>query len=241
MSLAIDVITFSVIAVFAVMAFMRGFLNAVVRLVGCVLAIALAMNYSLPLAKIIYQDYLGERVIDLVAQNIDSISLDDMDSFAEGIKEMSGQLPFGLSQAVSSEISSYSQLWYEAVVDGSKASISLAIAENIVEPVAVSLLRVMVFFVIFGVLMLLVNTLAAILKGVNHLPLIGGVNELLGAVFGAAQGCIYVFVAAALMWFLISAGGGSIGPVTAEVIDETTIFKLFYRSGPWVDVTMKMM
>lgn len=239
MSLVIDAITLAVIVVFALSSFRRGFLNAVVRLAGCILAVVLAMNYSLPLAKGFYQNYLSERVLNLVAQNIGSISLSDIDSFTEGLSQLSVQLPIGISQAVSSEIEAYSQLWYEAVMGESKAGISLAIAENVVAPVAVSLLRVMVFFVIFGMLMLLVNTLASILKGVNHLPLIGGINELLGAAFGAAQGCLYIFVAAALLWFLLSASGGSIGPITSKAIDETVVFRLFYQAGPWASSVYK--
>ena len=86
---------------------------------------------------------------------------------------------------------------------------------------------------LFTVLMLLVNTIAGLLKSVNFLPVIGSLNEILGGVLGAAQGLLYVFVFASLLWFIVSATGDGMGIISNSEIEKTFLFRWFYLAGPW--------
>ena len=87
------------------------------------------------------------------------------------------------------------------------------------------------------VFMIPVHIIAKLFIGVNHIPLIGPLNEVLGGMIGAAQGMLYMFVIASVVWFVLSASGGQIGPVTVDVVEDTILFKEFYNIGPWVEST----
>jgi hypothetical protein len=92
----------------------------------------------------------------------------------------------------------------------------------------------------FAGCMLLVNALAGLLRGVNKIPLLGTVNALLGGVFGALQGMLYVFVGASVLWLLLTASGGSLPFLTGETVEKTFLFKHFLLAGPWVDNALKL-
>ena len=50
---------------------------------------------------------------------------------------------------------------------------------------------------------------------------------------GAAQGLLYVFVFASLLWFIVSATGDGMGIISNSEIEKTFLFRWFYLAGPW--------
>ena len=66
----------------------------------------------------------------------------------------------------------------------------------------------------------------------NHLPLISGANHFLGALLGVLQGCLVLFLAAAVLGLLISLTGGWPG-VNSEVISQSYLFNIFYNIINW--------
>lgn len=240
MSWILDALTVGIIAAFAISSYRKGFLNTIVVLLGSLGAMFVSLTYSQPAAEVIYQQFFYEKISAMVAQHLGSFTAADAAAFAKSIEDLTGEMPAMLSSALQSQLGIYVGQWYQQLADSNAATVTAAITDTIIAPVAIGLLRVVVFFIMFSLLMMLVNTIAGLLKTVNHLPLIGVFNELLGGVLGAIQGMLYVFVISAVLWFLISASGGQFGPVSAEMIDQTVIFKHFYTAGPWVNSTIKL-
>lgn len=236
----LDALTVGVIVVFAISSYRKGFLNTVVVLLGSLGAMFVALTYSQPAAEIIYQQFFYDKISSVVAQHLGSFTAADAAAFAKNIEDMVGELPAVFSSALQSELGLYVGQWYQQLANSDAATVTTAITNTIIGPIAIGLLRVVAFFIIFSLLMMLVNIVAGLLKTVNHLPLIGLFNELLGGVLGAIQGMLYVFVISAGLWFLISASGGQFGPISAEMIDKTLIFKHFYTAGPWVNSAIKL-
>lgn len=231
----LDALTVVIIAVFALSSYRKGFLNAVVVLLGSLGALFVSLTYSQPVAELVYQQFFHEKIAAVVAQHMGSFTAADAAAFAQGIEDMAGELPAVFSSALGSQLGLYVGQWYEQLANSSAQEATAVIANAIVAPVAVGLLRVVVFFIMFSLLMLLVKTVAGLLKTVNYLPLIGTFNALLGGVLGAIQGMLYVFVVSAVLWFLISSSGGQFGPVSADIVGQTLLFKYFYTAGPWVN------
>ncbi len=236
----LDALTVGIIAAFAISSYRKGFLNTIVVLLGSLGAMFIALTYSEPAAEVLYQQFFYEKISAMVAQHLGSFTAADAAAFAKNIQDMAGELPAIFSSALQSELGVYVGQWYQQLANSDAATVTATITNTVIGPLAIGLLRVVVFFIMFSLLMMLVNTVAGLLKTVNHLPLIGPFNELLGGVLGAIQGMLYVFVISAALWFLISASGGQFGPVSTAMIEKTLVFKRFYMAGPWVNSAIKL-
>ncbi len=234
---AIDGITALIIVIFAVSAYRKGFLNTITMLFGTIASLIVSLTLSSPIARFVYDNCISEKVGEVVSRHMSGVTIGDMASFSRNMDSLINELPSVISGMLQSGFGLNIEKWYDKIAAASVEDIASAVEEIIVEPIAVGLLRVLTFFVLFLSLMLIVNIVAAFLKGVNHLPLIGTVNEVLGGVMGAVQGMLYVFVLAAVLWLMLSASGGEIGPVSEKAIDETLLFKHFYDIGPWAEMT----
>ena len=221
-----DILTVAIVLTFAAASYRKGFLHTVTRLVGSIGALLFSLVYSEPIARMIFDNYLRSSTLDLVAKNVGEFSQNG----AEGILD---ELPGWLSQSLEAALGSSAEAWYAQIQSSDAATLSAAITDTVIGPMATALVRVLVFFVLFTVLMLLVNTIAGLLKSVNFLPVIGSLNEILGGVLGAAQGLLYVFVFASLLWFIVSATGDGMGIISNSEIEKTFLFRWFYLAGPW--------
>ena len=230
-----------VIVLMACQAYKKGFLNTVVRFVGMVFSIVGSMMLSGPVAEFVFDNYLSQKIENAVNEHIGNMTEVDIESFVDTIENLSDSLPEFISNIFTSDSGMKIEQWYQNTVEGKSADIAASLMESIIEPLATGIIRSLTFIIIFTLLMLAVNIIAKIFIGVNRLPIIGPFNEVLGGVIGAAQGMIYMFVIASMLWFVLSASGGRIGPVTVEVIEDTLLFKEFYNIGPWVESTATLL
>ncbi len=228
-----DILTVAVILTFAASAYRKGFLHTITRLIGSVGAVLFAVAYSEPIANMVFERYLRGSLLETVAGQLGALSEQGADAFLEGLEEMLSGLPGWLYASVQPMLAPSAESWYAQLEQSDPAAVSVAITDSVLAPAAVGLLRVLAFFLLFSVLMLLVNTIAGLLKSVNALPLIGPLNEILGGLFGALQGMLYVFVFASLLWFVVAAVGDAGGILSAEQIERTWLFRWFYLAGPW--------
>ncbi len=237
MNWLLDGLTVAVIVLFTVSAYKKGFLNAVVRFLGTLIAFIFSMVASAPAAEFIFDNYLAESIASVVKTHMGSIKEVDVAAFADGMSELISDLPELFAKIMENGFGVHAEEWYALVSAETVSNMTDAVIENIIAPLATGLIRVLVFCVVFALLKFLVNALAALLIGVNKLPLIGSLNEVLGGVVGAAQGMLYMFIIASIVWLALFAAGGTLGPVSAETVSQTLLFKEFYNIGPWVQTT----
>ncbi|MEG2174959.1 MAG: CvpA family protein [Oscillospiraceae bacterium] len=229
---ALDAVTVVVVLISAVTAYRRGFLNSIVRLVGTLGSALLCMHYSDPAAEWIYGRFFEKRVLTAISENIDRFGQPGLEAFSKGLEGLMQHLPMGIRQALGLRLPQDLKLWYDKVW-GSASDFPLALADSVISPLAVSLLQAIIFCVLFALCSFAVGALARLLKGVNRVPLIGGVNAVLGGLLGIVQGLLYVFVLASLLWLLIAATGDTLTPITSGAIGQTVLFRHFLEIAPW--------
>lgn len=237
MNWILDGLTVAVIALFTISAYKKGFLNTVVRFVGTLVALVFSMVVSAPAAEFIFNNYLAESIVSVVKKHMGAVQDVDIAAFADGMSELISDLPEFFANIMEKGFGVHAEEWYSLVSAETVSSMTDAVIENIIAPLATGLIRVLVFCVVFALLKFLVNAVAALLIGVNKLPLIGSLNEVLGGVIGAAQGMLYMFIIASIVWLALFAAGGELGPVSADAVEKTLLFKEFYNIGPWVQTT----
>lgn len=104
---------------------------------------------------------------------------------------------------------------------GAVTDAAAALAHAIAEVVA----SVVIFIVAFLLILLVWFLLSRLLNLAARLPLIRGLNRLLGGVVGLAQGALLLFFAA---WILKLCGG----VFPADVVDSSTVLKFFMTANP---------
>ena len=101
------------------------------------------------------------------------------------------------------------------------ADVALSLARAVAEVVAGVLIFVVAFLVIFAGWFLLSHGLDLAAR----LPVIHGLNRLLGGLFGLGEGMLILFL---LAWVLRVMGG----IIPQDVVEQTTILRFFYTTNP---------
>ena len=238
-----DLVTVGFLLVMILLGWHRGLLSGLVRLVGRVASLVVALLLCTPLAQGVYTNFLEEPVVqyvdeqiidhfgvDVVADNLEEL----LDQFGDGeaivttIVEMMNTLPSQLLPDVQEETDAAQQV-VETLSDGS-ATLWESIAQVAVQPVVVTILQAVIFLLLFLVCTFVVGTLERILQKVNHLPVLGGFNGLGGGLLGAAEGVVWIFVGGMLASLVIAAAGES-SWLSNEILRETRLLSkiLFFQ------------
>lgn len=122
---------------------------------------------------------------------------------------------------------------------GTISQISSEIEEKLVRPAAVSLLRILCFFILFVIFMILVGLAATVIGRIFRLPLLRQTDGLLGGILGAVQGLVLVFVAVTVM-SLIAASSKTDDKITRAVMNNTKIVHSVEKINPMTDTLNSM-
>ena len=102
-------------------------------------------------------------------------------------------------------------------------------ANGTVRTLAVSLITVVVFLVIFLLAMLIVRLLIHAMRGVNRVPVLGGINRILGGVLGAGEAFLLCYVIGQLATVLVSFSKDQWSWVNTGVVEGTKLLSWFIQ------------
>ncbi len=169
----------------------------------------------------------------LIAAQVIAVQMQDtvlFDSFAEYVEIVGEIAPIffgGMAEDITnggiSELRSVIVIMLHFPVTASEAVIN-----GIVEPCVRIAVQTLAFIVIFSVVVIVINLLAKLLKFVNKIPVIGGLNSFCGGLVGIAEGMLSVFVVCLLVRLITILSGGNIMFFNNAAIDTTLFFKMFY-------------
>ena len=91
-----------------------------------------------------------------------------------------------------------------------------------------------IFLVACLVLRGIVRALASLLRGMNAVPLVGGLNRLLGLVLGLGIGAINCWVASVVIWLASSLAAGRVPILGAGVLNQTVLYQFFAGLNPFL-------
>lgn len=105
------------------------------------------------------------------------------------------------------------------------------IADAALRPLITNGITMVAFVVIFALLSIVANIVLGMLGIINHLPVIGKLNSLLGGAVGILQGLLIVWVLALLLRGLLNIYPDGVWKITQEIVDSTHLFKYFANPG----------
>ena len=209
-----------------------GFAKTVVSFFGIFIAIILAVSLSKPIANYAYTNFAQKPIENAIESSIGA-ELDkasESDPSAQelllGVEGAIEKLPEFINNSLKTEekqaeISDHIVKLYTTNV----SEFSHNITETVVKPILISILAVAVFVIVFLVVFIVCVILSKALKIVNKLPLLGGVNSLLGGIIGFLKGLIIVLIINYVIVSLTSSGTNIFGVITAETVHSSLIMK----------------
>ena len=215
-SLIYDLLFLAVFSFAAVKSWQKGFLAGLAELIGAVLGVGVAVWGSRTLAPGIYEKFLSdtvtEKVEDAVAQ-----SGGDIAAAVQGLDFLPDSLRTTLAKAIQTA--------------GGQLPEKVT---SLLEPVILPLVQVVLFVLLCVVVRWAFGLLIAVLRGINGVPLVGGVNQVLGLVLGLCTGALDCWLLALVLWFAASVTAGSLDWLNTAVLQRSIGYSFFGAFNPFL-------
>lgn len=211
-----DLIFLAVFAFAAVASWQKGFLASLTELIGAVLGVGIAVWASRTLAPPIYDQFVSgsvsEKVETALAQSGGDLAaaVQGMDFLPETVRETLAQLVQDAGNTLPDQIT------------------------TALEPVVLPFVQVLLFVVLCMVVRWGFRLLVGLLRHVNGIPLLGGVNRLFGLAMGLVTGALDCWLLALLLWFIASVTAGSLEFLTLNVLDQSVGYGIFGAFNPFL-------
>lgn len=217
----LDAIVVVIIAVTAIIGYRRGFIRAIIQLVGCIAAFVLALSLSNTVSSMVYDGMLrdglhekietawNETVVEGAAQTLTEQTeavLDTLPQFVQNALDTET-----ITQDIQSSVGN----------DQTGAAVADYLVEDLIRPVMVAIIRFVAFLILFAVLMLVIRLLEKLIKPFTKLPLVRQADGLLGAAVGLVKGVMFALVAVTVMQLI--ATGTTTGLFSQENLDNSMV------------------
>lgn len=200
----------------------KGFIAGILDLVGNFAALALAWIVSGKLSPAVFENFFKSGLITKTSALIQQEGSFSLEGLLQGL---AGLIPQNLLDSVSASA---------ADLLGSNApNIAEKAVEQIVAPLVIPLISVVVFFATYLICRLLITFLAAVLSNINRIPLVGGVNKMLGVVIGAVSGVIYAVLVLCLLWAIVSITNDSLPVINDGALSGSYLYSAFSTYNPF--------
>ena len=104
-----------------------------------------------------------------------------------------------------------------------------SVLDNIVKPIVLIPMRTVIFIILFIVISILLSFVIKSTSLINKIPLIGTLNEFLGAIMGLVHGVVIVFVVVIILNMIIALTENSLIFLNEATIDKSFVFSWIYN------------
>ncbi len=111
---------------------------------------------------------------------------------------------------------------------GDRNSTAETVEELLIAPAVKLLLKAIIWVAAMAILTVISGAIANAFKSLNKIPIIGPVNVLAGAIFGAAEGILIIYVAAQIVKLICIFTTDSLIFLNSSTVARTYVFRYFY-------------
>lgn len=188
-----DIIIVAVIVLFAAIGVKRGLAKTILNIAGLVLAAISAYYLSSFLSQLIYDAFLKQTVINNIQQIIEQNGIDyALSNCLEALPQwINGILSFIIG-IFGMSLNEYQN---QLVLSSDFSSSTSQAVENVLAPVVSSVFGMILLVILFILIFIIVKKLIKHISRVFNIPVVKQINQLLGGIFGLAEGLLIVFIA----------------------------------------------
>ena len=219
----IDIVVVALIAIMAIIGLVRGFAQSALSLIGSFVSIVLAVLIAKPFGALINaifgaNKFFSEKIAEVFFGFSDVFSTPlGADMTAAEAQSAASTAKGGIFDFL------YKYIFAEhGVAAGSTLGGAIG---DVVGPLATIVLAAIIAFILIRII---VAILSGFMKRLTEFRIIGGIDKVLGFIFGAAKAVVFVVFVSAMMSAL-TVVFPSINNVIRPILDDTKITKVVYE------------
>ncbi len=223
----IDILLILVLAFSIIFSVHKGFLKCVLSLICAVVALVAASTFNETASEWCYDNILSNIVVSNIEEKIEQdYGIESVESSVQAAVE---SLPEFITLSLDKLGIDINDVTDEInQVQLSSEDTAEVIAENIIRPGALVLLKVILFLIIFLAVRFLLGIISEIICKIADLPILKQVNKTLGAVSGAIKGITLVFAFSIFFNFL------------SELLKNTNVFAQAIENSHICDIIIEL-
>ena len=222
-AIIIDVALIAVIVVSVFHYARKGFVAGLMDLVGNLASLALAWVVSGKLSPTVFENFFKSGFIEQTARTIQQQGGVNLSVILDGL---SGILPQKFIDDITASAA--------GMLDSGAPDIAQQVVEKIIAPLVVPLITVVVFFATFVLCRVVIAFLVTVLTNINKIPLLGGVNRILGVCIGVVAGFINVLLILCLLWAVVVITNGNLPFVNDSSLSGSCFYSFFSAYNPFL-------
>ena len=212
------IVVLVILAFLVINGFRKGFLRILLTTFSLVITLLLAAALVKPVSEFISTKTsigtgIEEKVEDFISEKMEKVTNAKEDEIIDSLP-----LPAFLKKSLqeNNTITKYKE---QGVT---------SFKEYAVKNITNIIVKAMSYLALMIIIFLLLRLLLMLTKFINKVPIIGGVNRILGAVLGLIEGLLIVW---ALCLLIMTFSGSEFGATCMEVINKSTVLKFIYDNN----------
>lgn len=236
MSIVIDLFLVAMVILIVLFAAKKGFVRSVFSLLGIIAAVVVSFLLAKSLAGMIFDSMVRPWLMDMVHTQVLEAGAQDIQGAVAGLY---ANLPSVLSGMLNMVFGSQEELvsQLQTSMNGDVATTLSSLIADAMSPFITMLIGSLLFILLFILCGIALKIIDKALISVRHLPVIGGLDSVLGGVLGAVQALIVLMLFALVARVLISLSSNEWTWLNTQVVESTYLFKYFYHFS-FIDVLL---
>lgn len=202
----------------------RGFVAGLVRFLGNLASLIGAVVLSNHVAPLLFAHFFEGDIVNRVE---DVLSVNNTLDPKQLVEMYAGFLPENLKNSLTTGA--------EGILGhvGSGPELAAQLVEGVIAPLLTPIIAIVIFFIAFAICRLLVSFVVAVLTNLNRIPVLGGVNRVLGLVMGVLAGAVDLYLVLCGVWALIVITGGSLAFLNEAALADSFAYQIFGKINPF--------
>lgn len=218
----------------------QGFIASFIRLAGTAAGFLVASFLSRPMAEKLYDGLLAKKVEAYVADTLLapdsplSSALAGLDQAGSAALHLVTQFlsERGLDFYTAGDAGEMGEKILSGILNGTDPAAT--VAQVVIKPMALTILQTVIFFVILTLAGMVVRAITRVGLGVNHIPLVGGLNRLAGLACGTVYALLLGYVIASALLLLAGLGQNQWDWLNSGILRDTVLIRGLLSLRTWL-------
>ena len=212
-----------------------GFLKSLILFVGSLASLIIAGYLSHWFSDWLYDSFLREKIAASVLEAMQNTGAESLKTSLQGVLPAIGGLLGMIAKAFNFTSLQISADQLKQALTGNLEGLSGTLTDQIFGPPVKGLVAVIAFVVLFGLCMIVFRLIGRTLQAVNNVPVVGGINRLLGMVFGLANAAFWL-LALSFLFYLVMRMLPASELFSRQTLESTWLFGWVYFHNPLVSL-----
>lgn len=230
MGIVLDLIFLAILVLSIVMGYKKGIISVLFSLFALILSLVLTAFLYKPISNWVMNNTEWYESLKTTLEENLTIGDETGDSTGDVADDTTNNVTDNTTKNVTNEENETNFLneYLEKYVLESISETSDDVVEETAKVLAERIIAICVAIVLFIVIRIAIMLLKFIVAGIAELPIIRQFNELGGTVYGILRGLLIIYVALAVMFFIVSVNNSEF---IINLIDTSIVSKILYANN----------